>query len=74
MKFLRILLKRWYIYLLLLLMLPAAATLFGRQRLRRTSQAPTFWYIVPRSWIASTRKATTLASHLPRTSKTSSWN
>ncbi|HEV8192622.1 MAG TPA: hypothetical protein VGP82_14240 [Ktedonobacterales bacterium] len=34
MKFLRILVKRWYVYLLLLLVLPAAATYYGRQRLQ----------------------------------------
>ncbi len=34
MKFLRILLKHWYIYLLLLLVLPAVSTYFGRQRLQ----------------------------------------
>jgi uncharacterized protein involved in exopolysaccharide biosynthesis len=34
MRFLRILLKRWYLYLLLLLVLPAAATIYGRQRLQ----------------------------------------
>jgi len=34
MKFLRILLQRWYLYLLLALVLPAASTYFGRQRLQ----------------------------------------
>lgn len=34
MKFLRIFVKRWYLYALLIVILPAGATLYGRQHLR----------------------------------------
>jgi uncharacterized protein involved in exopolysaccharide biosynthesis len=52
MKFLRILVKRWYVYLLLLLVLPAVTTYFGRQRLQ-TYQSSAYILVYRAAFLSS---------------------